>query len=108
MIWDVTDLDDPVLVKEHFGETLTSDHNLYIAGDYAYQSNYVSGLRILDISDPENPEEVAFFDTVPYREAPGFAGSWSNYPYFPSGTIIVTSGTEGLFMLRHRRPELVP
>ena len=108
LIWDITDLDDPVLVKEHFGEVFSSDHNLYIRGGYAYQSNYQSGLRILDVRDPENPREVAYLDTVPYAEGAGFGGSWSNYPYFGSGTIIVTSGNEGLFMVRHRQPELVP
>ncbi len=108
MIWDVTDLDDPVLVKEHYGKVFSSDHNLYIRGNLMYQSNYLSGLRILDISDPENPAEIAHFDTVPYADGAGFGGSWSNYPYFQSGTVIVTSGNEGLFMLRHRRPELVP
>ena len=30
-----------------------------------YQSNYLSGLRIFDISDRINPVEVGFFDTVP-------------------------------------------
>jgi choice-of-anchor B domain-containing protein len=108
LIFDVTDLEDPVLVTEHFGETLTSDHNLYIKGNLMYQSNYVSGLRILDISDPENPVEVGFFDTVPWREEPAMDGSWSNYPYFESGTIVVTSGREGVFFLKKREPELVP
>jgi len=108
LIWDITDLDDPVLVKEHFGEVFSSDHNLYIRDGYAYQSNYQSGLRILDVRDPENPREVAYLDTVPYADGEGFGGSWSNYPYFESGTIIVTSGNEGLFMVRHRQPELVP
>jgi choice-of-anchor B domain-containing protein len=108
LIWDIEDLDDPVMVKEHFGSTFTIDHNLYIKGDLMYQSNYVSGLRILDVSDPENPEEVGFFDTVPWSEEVTFDGSWSNYPFFESGTIVVTSGKEGVFFLKHRRPELVP
>jgi choice-of-anchor B domain-containing protein len=99
---------DPVMVKEHFGSTFTIDHNLYIKGDLMYQSNYVSGLRILDVSDPENPVEVGFFDTVPWSEEVTFDGSWSNYPFFESGTIVVTSGKEGVFFLKHRRPELVP
>ena len=44
------------------------------------------------ISDRENPVEVGYFDTVPLGEdVPGFAGSWSNYPFFESGTIVVTS-----------------
>ena len=108
LIWDVSDLDDPILVKEHFGETFTIDHNLYIVGDLMYQSNYVSGLRVLDISDRENPREVGFFDTVPWDESVTFDGSWSNYPFFESGTIVVSSGKEGVFFLRYRRPELVP
>ncbi len=103
LIWDVSDLDDPQLVKEYISENKSSDHNLYIKGNLMYQSNYTSGLRILDISDPANPVPVGYFDTVPYGEdAPGFGGSWSNYPFFKSGVIIVTSGTEGLFVLKKK------
>lgn len=109
LVWDVKDVDEPILVKEHFSDVTSSDHNLYIRGDLMYQSNYVSGLRILDISDRENPREVAFFDTVPWTEdAPGFDGSWSNYPYFDSGIIVVTSGKEGVFVLRDARRNLIP
>ena len=75
LIWDVSDLDDPVLVKEFIAETTTTDHNLYIKGNMMYQSNYGSGLRILDITNPEDPVEVGFFDTVPYD---GGGGSWSS------------------------------
>jgi choice-of-anchor B domain-containing protein len=103
LVWDLEDLDDPQLIAEHMGTTESSDHNLYILGDRMYQSNYQSGLRILDISDPANPEEVAYFDTVPYgTNTPGFGGSWSNYPYFESGMVIVTSGNEGLFIVKPR------
>lgn len=103
LVWDIEDLDDPVLVNEHLGTNEASDHNLYVQGDLMYQSNYLSGLRILDISDPENPEEVGFFDTVPQGgDIPGFAGSWSNYPFFESGVIIVTSMREGLFVLKKK------
>ena len=107
LIWDVSDLEDPVLAKEHMGETFTIDHNLYIKENLMYQSNYVSGLRILDISDPENPVEVGFFDTVPHDESVVFDGSWSNYPFFESGTIVVTSGQEGVFFLQKREGEPV-
>ncbi|CAN5123375.1 choice-of-anchor B family protein [soil metagenome] len=107
LIWDVSDLEDPILIHEYFNPNTTAiDHNLYIKGDKVYQSNYVSGLRILDISDIENPVEVGFFDTVPYgSNGPRFDGSWSNYPYFESGVIVVTSGDEGLFLLRFRPAE---
>ena len=79
-----------------------SAHNLYIKDGFMYQANYLYGLHVLDISDPENPREVAAFDTAPYKEGPGFGGAWSNYPYFESGTVIVTSMQEGLFVLKKR------
>jgi choice-of-anchor B domain-containing protein len=107
LIWDVEDLDDPIMVKEHFGEAATIDHNLYIRDNLMYQSNYVSGLRILDITDPLNPREVGFLDTVPWSDEVTFDGSWSNYPFFASGTIVVSSGKEGIFFLKYNpRPIL--
>ena len=102
MIWDVTDLDDPVLVKEHVSENTSSDHNLYIRGNLMFQSNYNSGLRVFDITDVENPREVGFLDTVPGEDFPSMNGSWSNYPFFESGIVVVTSGGEGLFVVKHR------
>ena len=98
LIWDVSDLEDPILVKEHLAETTAMDHNLYIKGDLMYQSNYDAGFRILDISDPVNPVEVGYFDTTPFDGTGG--GSWSNYPYFESGAIIVNSSYEGMFILK--------
>ncbi len=103
LIWDVTDLDDPQILKEFISENKSSDHNLYIRGNLMYQSNYLSGLRVFNISDVANPVEVGFFDSVPGGpDKAGFGGSWSNYPYFDSGKIIITSMHEGLFVLRKK------
>ena len=103
IIWDVSDLDDPIVIKEFIGSTQASDHNLYIKGDVMYQANYVGGLQIFNISDPANPREIGHFDTVPWgANAPGFAGAWTSYPFFESGTIVVTSIKEGLFLLKKR------
>ena len=72
-----------------------------------YQSNYDGGLRVFDITDVENPVEVGYFDTVPVGEnGPGFGGSWSNYPYFKSGIIIVSSSNEGLFILKKKNVDI--
>ncbi len=109
LVFDLADLDDPVVSKEFFGTTPATDHNLYVRDRYMYQSNYVSGLRVIDVKDPANPVEVGYFDTVPFGEnQPGFAGSWSNFPYFKSGVIAVTSMREGLFMVRYQPQTLVP
>ena len=102
LIWDLSDIEDPVLVREFMGSLPASAHNLYVKDNFVYQANYLYGLHVLDISDPENPREVASFDTAPYKEGPGFGGAWSNYPFFESGTVIVTSMQEGLFVLKKR------
>ena len=103
LVWDVADLDDPILVNEYFALTTETDHNLYVRGDFMYQSNYGAGFRVLDISDPENPVEVGYFDTAP--EELGCCGTWSNYPYFESGVIPVTGGNAGVFFVRkHEAP----
>lgn len=103
LVWDISDLDDPILVEEFMHETRAIDHNLYVHGNTMYQSNYTSGLRVLDVSDPTNPVPVGHFDTVPYGgDEAVFNGSWSNYPYFESGNVIVTSQREGLFIVRYR------
>ncbi|MDZ7715621.1 MAG: choice-of-anchor B family protein [Balneolaceae bacterium] len=100
LIWDVSDLDNPQFAREYFFDNASSDHNLYIKGNTMYQSNYVSGLQVVDVSNPVEPEKMGFFDTEPFGEdTPGFAGTWSNYPFFESGVVIMTSGSEGLFVL---------
>ncbi len=103
LVWDLSDLEDPKLVHEFMGTSGASDHNLYIKGNLMYQSNYRAGLRIIDISNPLKPVEVGYMDTAPYLEdAPGFSGTWSNYPFFKSGAIGVTSVHEGLFLVKKR------
>jgi choice-of-anchor B domain-containing protein len=107
LVWDVSDLDDPQLVNEFMLSQPSTDHNLYVRGDIMYQSNYVSGLRVVDVSNPTEPKEIGHFDTVPFGDnSAGFGGSWSNYPYFESGTIVVTSMEEGLFVLKRSKQEL--
>jgi len=99
LVWDVRDLDDPVLLTEYFATTTETDHNLYIKDDLMYQSNYGAGLRIIDISDPDDIREVGHFDTDPDL---GCCGSWSNYPYFRSGAVGVTGGRAGFFMVKRQ------
>jgi choice-of-anchor B domain-containing protein len=105
IVWDLTELDDPIVAREYIGPVRASDHNLFVKGDRVYESNYGSGLRVLDISDRTNPREIGFFDSAPYNnDEPGHSatqsGAWSNYPFFESGIIVFTSVREGLFIVR--------
>jgi len=99
-IWDMLDLDDPVLLTEFVSDVVSIDHNLYIRGDFVYQANYTSGLRIMDISDPSNPRIAGWFDTLPDADEVSFRGAWTAYPFPDSDLVIVTSRDEGLFVLR--------
>jgi len=109
LIWDVSDLDNPVLAGEYISKNKATDHNLWLVGNTMYQSNYVSGLRVLDITDRLNPKEIGYFDTHPVGpDEPGFEGTWGNYPFFKSGVVAVSSMTEGLFILKKRPTAPVP
>ncbi len=101
LVIDLLRLDSPVLLDAHLGEVSSIDHNQYVRGHYSFQANYTSGLRILDVSDPANLREVAFFDTYPAADSPtDFLGLWSVYPFFASGTVVVSDIGQGLFVLR--------
>ena len=103
MIFDVQELDDPILVGEYVSDNPAIDHNLFVRGTTMYQSNYDSGLRVFDVREPENPKPIGYLDTVPWGEdGSGMSGSWGNYPFFDSGAVAVTSGNQGLFLVRVR------
>ncbi|HEX8492463.1 MAG TPA: choice-of-anchor B family protein [Pyrinomonadaceae bacterium] len=101
-IWDVADLNAPSVKGKYTGQSTAIDHNLYIRGNRAYQSNYRSGLRILDITNISSASlsELAFFDIYPLDDAPEFNGAWSNYPFFLRDIVIVGGIEQGLFVLR--------
>lgn len=100
-IWNVANLDAPSMTGVYRGPSTSIDHNQYIRGNRSYQSNYRSGLRILDISniDSASLTEVAFFDVYSLDDLPQFNGAWSNYPFFASGIVIVGGIEQGLFVL---------
>lgn len=101
-VWDVSDLDTAFLVGSHDGETSSTDHNLYIDGDYVYEANYTGGLQLLRTGNLANVEllEVGYFDTVPGTDGATLLGAWTAYPFLPSGTILMSDIDRGLFMLR--------
>tara|TARA_B100001093_G_C26858777_1_gene1028815 strand:- start:3965 stop:7657 length:3693 start_codon:yes stop_codon:yes gene_type:complete len=108
LIWDVQDLDNPTLETTYSGPNASIDHNNYIIGNDVFMSHYSSGLRILDISNISNPTERAFFDVHPSNNNTNFDGSWSNYPFFESGNIVVTAIDDGLFVLKESSNLIAP
>lgn len=108
LVLDVTDLDFPTLHMEYIGPTTASDHNAYVKGDKVYLSAYRGGMRVIDISDIDNMnmEEIGYFDTWPADDIAsasiGDPGAWNVYPFFDSGSIVITNFSDGggLFIVR--------
>lgn len=92
------------LVFPTFGGSFTNglpsiDHNLVVRGDYVFEANYTSGLRIWDVSSVFNATEVGYFDTYPTSNSAGFSGAWGVFADFPSGLVVVSDQSGGLFVL---------
>jgi choice-of-anchor B domain-containing protein len=108
LMWDVRLLDNPVLIDSFYSNETSIDHNMYVDGKVVFQSNYCAGLRMLEIiskegeAQPLRLREIGFLDIEPECNTPSFKGSWSNFPYFPSGVVAVTSISRGLFVATPR------
>jgi choice-of-anchor B domain-containing protein len=100
LVWDLADLNAPVLVQQIHQPRFVIDHNLYIHQGFMYQSDYTAGLVVYDVRDPLAAFEVGYFDTHPADDIAQFDGTWSNYPFFASGVIAVSDITRGLYLLR--------
>ena len=58
---DISNLKEPKLTKVWTGPTEATDHNGFVKKKKYYMSNYRRGLTILDIANPNDPQEIAFF-----------------------------------------------
>jgi choice-of-anchor B domain-containing protein len=124
-VFDVKDLDFPMQIGAIDNPRDAVGHNFYVQGNLLYQANYSSGLRIMNLDRIANAFaiEEAYYDTYPdddtrdnrpAADGPGtargakgdtiFQGAWSNYPYFASGTIVVSDIDRGLFVLKATNP----
>lgn len=102
LIFDLSDLENPVLHDEYLGPTNAIDHNGFTKGNEFFLSNYTAGMRVLDISGiaAQNITESGFFDTYPQNDNAVFQGVWSVYPYFSSVNIIISDINNGFFIVR--------
>jgi choice-of-anchor B domain-containing protein len=73
-------------------------HNIFILGNYAHISYYKDGYVVLDISDPTAPTFAGQYDTFP-SSGGTYDGAWGCYPYLPSGNVIISDMSTGLYVL---------
>jgi choice-of-anchor B domain-containing protein len=100
----VFDVRDPFDVEQVATIVVNEDpsqpvHNCYVEDDLLYIASYVDGVRVYDVADPEAPVATAHYDTY-LGSRTGFYGTWTVYPYLPSGKIIASDMQSGLYVLR--------
>ena len=99
---NITSLTAPTVSNLYTGPTLAIDHNGYTIGNKFYFSNYTRGIGILDVTNPNAPVQLSYFDTYPTTNSATFAGAWGVYPYLPSGNILISDIQRGLIVVREQ------
>jgi hypothetical protein len=100
-LWDVSDKTAPehlshIEAPESFDQTtggwFTTAHNADMVGDRLYTSWYFGGVKVYDVSDPANPEEIAW-----WRD-PSETSFWTAQVANPGETFIAsTANVQAVF-----------
>ncbi|MCR9245481.1 MAG: choice-of-anchor B family protein [bacterium] len=96
--WDISNKNNPQGLGQFTPNPGSIPHNAYIIGNLCHVSWYTEGYRCIDISNPNNPIEVASYDTWPGGSG-GFNGCWGCYPFLPSGHILLSDRSTGLYIV---------
>jgi choice-of-anchor B domain-containing protein len=99
-VFDISTLAAPVQVGAVTSNPDAIVHNVHIAQDTAFCSNYSEGVRLLDITDPATPAEFGYYDTFPGQPGSVFDGCWDVTPPYPSGVFIASDRQSGLYVMR--------
>jgi hypothetical protein len=75
-------------------------HNFEMHGDKVYIAYYQDGVRIVDVSTPAKPTEVAHFNTLDYETAVGAPFEGALGIRLVDGLIYVADSNRGLIILR--------
>ena len=99
--YDVSDFGNITEVDrfQHYPGSGSIPHNAHLLGNFLYVSYYKDGVVVVDVTNPDNLVESGFYDTAPTMEGDGFDGCWGVYPYLPSGNIIASDMSSGLWIL---------
>lgn len=100
-VWNIQNIFSTTLATtwQPTGITTSRVHNVEIYGDYAVIAHYTAGIRIVDISNPLSPTEVAWYDTHKSTNSSSYQGTWGVFK-FPSGKIIGSDMSKGLFVIK--------
>jgi len=72
-------------------------HNTHYEDGFLVTSWYTDGIVVVDGNKPDNLVKVAGYDTWLGVDG-GFNGCWGAYPFLPSGLILASDRTNGLYV----------
>ena len=72
-------------------------HNTHYYDGFLVTSYYTDGVVITDVSKPDNMIKVGSYDTFLGPDG-GFNGCWGAYPYLPSGLLLASDRSTGLYV----------
>lgn len=100
-VWNIEDRSNPVYVTswQPTGITTSIIHNIETFGNYGIIAHYSAGVRVINITNPNIPVEVAWYDTYPANNNESYNGCWGVY-MLPSGKIIASDRQTGLYVLK--------
>ena len=115
----LVDVTDPTDISSDDFKTFSSEllgpdapgssiaHNPFVLSNLAYIAYYHEGVQVFDITDPDNIELFAYYDTNPDNvDYFGYKGCWGVYPFLPSGVIVASDVNNGLFLMELINPPL--
>ncbi len=79
---EIVNIKRPKESSVYYENTTGSASGIYVSGDYAYVADGVSGLAVIDISDPTNPGIPVYEDTNGYASNVYVSG---DYAYVADG-----------------------
>lgn len=101
-VYDLSDITNSKVVSLLYANkdsAVAIPHNPLVSCDYAYVSYYYDGLQVYNIKNPKEPKLEYYYPTSILPNNRNYKGSWGNYPYLPSGNIVVADMQNGLFVL---------
>ncbi len=104
-VWNIENVTNPVFVTawQPTGITTSIVHNIEIYGNFGVIAHYSAGVRVINISNPDVPVEIAWYDTYPSNNNESYNGCWGVY-MLPSGKIIASDRQTGLYVLKTTFP----
>ena len=81
-------------------------HNVYMEDRVAHITHYTEGYRVLDLTNPNNPVEVGYYDTYSGSSS-GYNGAWGAYHTMPSGIIYVSDIQTGLYVFKPKATKVL-